>query len=251
MLHNLSQASHCAAQGKVGSGFDVAAAVYGSCIYRRFSPKILESVGAAGERGFASRVKVIIEESWDVETSKANVSLPAGYALRMCDVDCGSQTVGMVKQVLLWRKDDPAGSKKLWDELQSSNEALAAALSDSSPSLENISSAFASIREKIRDMGSRSSVPIEPPEQTALLDALTKVDGVVGGVVPGAGGYDAVCILVKDDYETTKRLESFLAQWSQEKGGSVKLLGTRGETEGVRVEHDGTRYRSFLAHLKG
>ena len=40
-IHNLAQAAHCAAQGKVGSGFDVAAAVYGSCVYRRFSPSIL------------------------------------------------------------------------------------------------------------------------------------------------------------------------------------------------------------------
>ena len=35
-LHNLAQAAHCAAQGKIGSGFDVAAAACGSCIYKRF-----------------------------------------------------------------------------------------------------------------------------------------------------------------------------------------------------------------------
>jgi phosphomevalonate kinase len=47
-LHNLAQAAHCAAQGKVGSGFDVAAAVYGTCVYRRFSPSILSNIGEPG-----------------------------------------------------------------------------------------------------------------------------------------------------------------------------------------------------------
>ncbi|KAH8809225.1 ribosomal protein S5 domain 2-type protein [Xylogone sp. PMI_703] len=241
MLHNLSQASHCAAQGKVGSGFDVAAAVYGSCIYRRFSPRILENVGVAGERGFRSRVKIVVEEAWDVDIAKESVRVPSGYALRMCDVDCGSQTVGMVKQVLAWRKEDGDGSKRLWDELQARNEELAAALSAATPAVEDIAKAFAAVREKNRDMGSQSKVPIEPPEQSALLDALTELEGVVGGVVPGAGGYDAVCLLVKDDEETTKRLEAFLEKWSKENGGSVKLLETRGETQGVRLE-DGGRY---------
>ena len=32
LIHNLSQVAHCQAQGKIGSGFDVAAAVYGTCL---------------------------------------------------------------------------------------------------------------------------------------------------------------------------------------------------------------------------
>ena len=42
MLHALAQVCHCAAQGKVGSGFDVSAAVYGSHRYCRFSPALLQ-----------------------------------------------------------------------------------------------------------------------------------------------------------------------------------------------------------------
>lgn len=37
MIHNLAQYVHSLAQGKVGSGFDVSAAVWGSQVYRRFS----------------------------------------------------------------------------------------------------------------------------------------------------------------------------------------------------------------------
>lgn len=180
---------------------------------------------------------------WDTEIEKGRVTIPKGMALVMCDVDCGSETVGMVKKVLEWRKRDPSGSKALMDELQACNARLAEILS--SGKTDGLEGAFAAIRAHIRDMGTRSGVPIEPPEQTELLDAVTKnVEGVAGGVVPGAGGYDAIVLLVKDDKETTEQIEAFLAKWSKEKGSNVKLLKTKGELEGARVE-DGTFYNDF------
>jgi len=42
--HNVSQFVHCLAQGKVGSGFDVSSAVFGSQIYTRFSPVVIQSL---------------------------------------------------------------------------------------------------------------------------------------------------------------------------------------------------------------
>ncbi|KAI8156651.1 Phosphomevalonate kinase [Colletotrichum sp. SAR 10_70] len=169
-LHNLAQAAHCAAQGKVGSGFDVAAAVFGSCRYRRFSPSLLDGLGAPGQPGFAEALVRKVDEfqGWDVEVDKS-VSLAPGLCLRMCDVDCGSQTVGMVKKVLAWRKEDAAGSKALWDELQGRNEALAAVLKDGRT--EEVGAAVGKVRGLIRKMGEGSGVPIEPPSQTELLDA--------------------------------------------------------------------------------
>ena len=43
LVHAIAQSAHCIAQGKIGSGFDVSAAVYGSQRYVRFSPEILSS----------------------------------------------------------------------------------------------------------------------------------------------------------------------------------------------------------------
>jgi len=37
----------------------------------------------------------------------------------------------------------------------------------------------------MREMGSLSGAPIEPPEQTQLLDACVSLAGVIGGGVPG------------------------------------------------------------------
>jgi phosphomevalonate kinase len=248
-LHNLAQAAHCAAQGKVGSGFDVAAAVYGSCRYRRFSPGILSSLPDAGSPGFATALERCVAggrqeppddddgaaQRWDTEVAKDGVRLPAGVAVRMCDVDCGSQTVGMVKGVLAWRGRDAAAAKALWDELQERNDRLAAVLRDGNTA--DIRAATRAVRELVRKMGAESDVPIEPESQTALLDALEGVEGVFGGVVPGAGGYDALALLVRDDDETARRIEAFVEEWGKTKAGKVRLLGVKGEMDGVRAEN--------------
>ncbi|ERT00871.1 phosphomevalonate kinase [Sporothrix schenckii ATCC 58251] len=264
-LHNLAQAAHCAAQGKVGSGFDVAAAVYGSCTYRRFSPSVLAGIPEPGKPGFGGALQTVIASKkgasagasgngsgpvtgWDTEIAKGSVALPAGMALRMCDVDCGSQTVSMVKKVLAWRSSAPEASKTLWDTLQTRNEALATALRDGKTDDDTIPALLRSIRELVRSMGTESGVPIEPERQTALLDAVSDVEGVYGGVVPGAGGFDAVSLLVRDDKETESRLEAFLEKWSKESGGRVRLLGVKGAMEGVRRE-DKSVYEGWLQPL--
>lgn len=243
VLHNLAQAAHCAAQGKVGSGFDVAAAVWGSCLYRRFSPAVLGGLGEVGGRGFGGRLQALVDDEqggvgvvpvWDAEIGKEGVKVPEGVAVRMCDVDCGSQTVGMVKKVLKWRVENEGESKGLWEELHRRNEGLAEVLRTGETG--EIREKVRGVRELIRKMGEKSGVPIEPESQTELLDALEGVEGVYGGVVPGAGGYDALALLVRDDDETTERLKEFLERWSKEKGGRVSLLGVKGEMEGVRME---------------
>ncbi|KAF3766906.1 Phosphomevalonate kinase [Cryphonectria parasitica EP155] len=245
VLHNLAQTAHCRAQGKIGSGFDVAAAVYGSCLYRRFSPAVLDGVPAPGEPHFGTKLEeVVAGPPWDTEVRKDAVTLPPGVAMRMVDVECGSQTVGMVKAVNAWREKDPEGSKALWAELQSRNEALARVLAEAR--VDELPEALAKSRALVKKIGSESGVPIEPDSQTELIDALGGVEGVFGGVVPGAGGFDAVAVLVKDDVETAKRVETFLEEWSRKKEAKVKLLSVRGELEGVRTEKLG-EFEGWLA----
>ncbi|KAI9837172.1 MAG: phosphomevalonate kinase [Sclerophora amabilis] len=279
VVHNLAQAAHCAAQGKVGSGFDVAAAVYGSCIYKRFSPSVLEGIGEIGSSGFSQRLKHVIEGTgpgikWDTEILREAVKVPRGIRLVMCDVDCGSQTVGMVKNVLKWRKDNPVEADALWDTLQQKNTLLGETLSELTqlelasqkeydaglqeiargiPSAEHspiwsgkyseLRDTLTAIRSLIQDMSSKSSVAIEPKPQTDLLDACSALPGVIGGVVPGAGGYDAIALLVVDTEDVMKKLSEFLVDWKvgtkDESGGGagkVRMLGVREEMEGVKVE---------------
>lgn len=255
-LHNLAQAAHCAAQGKVGSGFDVAAAIYGSCLYRRFSPAIVESIGDVASPGFEERLFAIVEDvdpkhPWDTECVDFGMRLPRGMQMVLCDVECGSQTPSMVKKVLEWRKNNQAEADELWSGLQANNENLRVELKRLAQSRDGgVSSNFAEVRTcilqtraYIRSMTRKSEVPIEPAVQTELLDAASEVEGVVGGVVPGAGGYDAIVLLIRNDPAVIKQLNDLFANWKSDeeddfggKIGKVRLLGVRHGSDGVKNE---------------
>lgn len=258
IIHNLAQAAHCAAQGKVGSGFDVAAAVYGSCLYRRFTPTILEAVGDATSPGFSERLhrcvdNLELERKWDVEVASHAVQIPDSLLLVMCDVDCGSETPGMVRKVLQWRKENPDEAGLLWNALQEGAEELCRELRrlvevegivGSDDAFTPLRDDVQAIRSLVREMSAKSGVPIEPPVITELLDFCTSRTGVIGGVAPGAGGYDAVALLVRNDGKTVQELEKCLEGWkSREESGAtighVRLLGVKQEKEGVRIEDVG------------
>jgi phosphomevalonate kinase len=248
VLHNISQASHSHAQGKVGSGFDIASACYGSCLYKRFSPSLLSKLPAPGSPGFASALKGLVEgDKWDTEIHKAAIKMPKGLRLVMCDVDCGSETPGMVKQVLKWREENQQEADKIWGELQTGNEALAAELTrlasgEGKETYDKLKEIIEGNRKLIRQMSMASKVPVEPPQQTKLLDYCSTLEGVIGGVVPGAGGYDAIVLLVEDKEHVIsglkKSLESYKADDAEEdmKIGKVGVIGIREEMEGVRAE---------------
>jgi phosphomevalonate kinase len=113
------------------------------------------------------------------------------------------------------------------------------------------------MRRLIRDMSRLSGVPVEPEEQTKLLDACSAIEGVIGGVVPGAGGFDAIVLLVRDEKEAFDNLRGRLKEWNQAQSqnatetsavGRVSLLRVREEMEGVRSEDaaSGSDYKSWL-----
>jgi len=96
------------------------------------------------------------------------------------------------------------------------------------------------IRSKMKEMGKLAGVPIEPDEQTQLLDVCVMQAGVIGGGVPGAGGYDAVWVLICDPesskYEQTP-LERVEHIWSIYKELSVSPLSSKESfAKGIRLE---------------
>ncbi|KAK2745466.1 phosphomevalonate kinase [Onygenales sp. PD_40] len=279
-LHNLAQAAHCAAQGKVGSGFDVAAAVYGSLLYRRFSAGVLANLGDVGSPQFEERLFSVVEDlntpvPWDTECVDFGTKLPRGMQMVLADVDCGSETPGMVKKVLQWREKNREQADELWAELQENNEKLrlllkelahqgrggsaaaagsnnAATATASPPSFVEVSTAISRTRSLLRTMSKETGVPIEPRVQTELLDRLSELDGVIGGVVPGAGGYDAVALLVRDEAGVVENVRRFLSNWrssvEDDFGGKierVRLLGVAHGSEGLRNEM-GEQYAGWL-----
>ncbi|RSH77383.1 phosphomevalonate kinase [Apiotrichum porosum] len=255
-IHSLAQAAHCLAQGKVGSGFDVASAVYGTHVYRRFSPSVLEPLF----NGTGSVLSVVRSDAWDTE--QRPFRLPRGLRMMLADVDAGTDTPSFVGKVLAWRKDKPEEAKKLWDRVDESNrelEACLAALVDAEkePSYDQVIAEAASrpitelsdgkveallkrtrdailrVRAGMQAMSSASGVAIEPVEQTRLLDTCSACPGVLGGGVPGAGGYDAVWVLALDAKAPVASVETVWGGWSEM---SVCPLSARQSDGGLQLE---------------
>ncbi|EJT51109.1 hypothetical protein A1Q1_07704 [Trichosporon asahii var. asahii CBS 2479] len=245
-IHALAQAAHCAAQGKVGSGFDVASAVYGTHVYRRFSPSVLEPMFT----GTASLLD-IVSGMWDQETRPFR--LPRGLRLMLADVDAGTDTPSFVGQVLKWRKEKSEEALRMWTVQDAANKALEealrglaqlenepgytetlqAAIGQEVANLKHIRGAIEGVRKGMRDMSLASGVPIEPKEQTRLLDECSKLPGVLGGGVPGAGGYDAIWLLAIDDPSSLEGVERVWEGWTEM---SVCPLSARQSDGGLQRE---------------
>ncbi|TBU31556.1 phosphomevalonate kinase [Dichomitus squalens] len=284
LAHNLAQYIHCLAQGKVGSGFDVSAAVFGSQLYTRFDPTVIAPLMSDSTPSHEPLHPVISpsNEAWNYRVQP--FKLPPQTRLMLADVDAGSDTPSLVGKVLKWRKENPEEGKKLWDTIDALNTKLAKVLSGLSDTETKNPTAYRKavkyistiqsvqwlanpnitqngdhaafkevietfvearqitedIRANMRKMGELSSVPIEPPEQTALLDTCVSVAGVVGGGVPGAGGYDALWLLVCDPPNCPREeLPSARVErvWSTYKDLDVSpLLASESIAKGVRVE---------------
>jgi phosphomevalonate kinase len=161
LCHNAAQLAHLAAQGKVGSGFDVAAACWGSIRYCRFPraavAKVLSAMversegrdaGAVAtltadgdrerERGarWAAPPCVVTAAHADWGASLAAFALPKPLLLLLGDVEGGSSTPSMVRVVMQWLDASPDSSESaaepppraLWAELVASNAAAERAL---------------------------------------------------------------------------------------------------------------------------
>ena len=252
-IHRLAQVVHCAAQGKIGSGFDVAAAVFGSCVYRRFSPALLEQLKTPDTEGFPARLRSLVDDDmpnsrWDYEVNKPAAKMPPGLRLAMCDVDGGSESRGMAKKVLAWRQAKPVDASLIWQGLQEGTDGLIAEFrrlaTEADRSFEKLGQTIRFIRSQVRDMSEKADVPIEPRSQTELLDSCSQLPGVIGGVVPGAGGYDALAFIVEDHVAAVASLEACLSQHrlqsSPDRGNLLteyaRILKTSEESQGIRIE---------------
>ncbi|KAF7288656.1 Ferrochelatase, mitochondrial [Mycena chlorophos] len=272
LAHNLAQFVHCLAQGKVGSGFDVAAAVFGSHIYTRFDPLVLQALMDAKESQPLLPVISSTNQAWNYKIDE--FKLPPLTRMMLADVDAGSDTPSLVGKVLKWRKDDSSTANTLWSNLDGLNQSLAKhfhklaelyqhdpgayqnaveVLSTSSardwPSQAGLEQSVVStfidasetsqgIREHMRKMGQLSEVPIEPTEQTELLDLCIAQPGVVGGGVPGAGGYDALWLLVLEPQAASKPVSVIENVWATyTKLGVSPLSAVESMAKGARLEN--------------
>ncbi|XP_042488317.1 phosphomevalonate kinase, peroxisomal-like isoform X2 [Macadamia integrifolia] len=237
LVHVVAQSAHCIAQGKVGSGFDVSAAVYGSQRYVRFSPEVLSSAQVAVKgKPLQEVITDVIKGNWDHQKTK--FSLPPLMNLLLGEPGTGgSSTPSMVGAVKKWQISEPQKAQDTWRRLTEGNSKLELQLSMLSKLAEEhwdtykyvlnkcseykcgqwmkqaadpcgqaivnallrARDAVLDIRLHMRQMGEAAGVPIEPKSQTQLLDTTMNMEGVLLAGVPGAGGFDAIFAVTLGD----------------------------------------------------
>ncbi|KAL2315242.1 putative phosphomevalonate kinase [Schizosaccharomyces pombe] len=232
IVHNLAQIAHCSAQGKVGSGFDVGAATWGSCIYRRFDPKLIEQLLVPYDEQiknitFSTELRKIVSKKW---SDVVPFQLPATYCLLMGDVAGGSSTPGMVKKVQQWQKENPEESKNCFDDLYSRVLSIKNCFLSSESLDSELQSQFRSIRRILQRITVEAKVDIEPLKQTNILDNIEQLPGVIGVGVPGAGGFDAqFCLAINH----TEIIENVIKTW---KDDGVVPMDVSPAFDGLAVE---------------
>lgn len=142
VISRLAQIGHCHAQGKIGSGFDVSAACFGSHVYQRFSSAALNPILQALEHEqpleengtsaneAATTTKLLQETVFnDSIWQGAGVTAPLHcfsshtfLQVIMADVSGGSESPSMAKSVLAWKKQQSEetqnGAVPHWDDLK-------------------------------------------------------------------------------------------------------------------------------------
>lgn len=126
-LHNVAQYCHCLAQGKVGSGFDVSAAVWGSHVYRRFNPNLINDLYKLDSKEFTIEKLINVldpkkNKNWDSIVKPCH--LPPGLTMRLADISAGSSTPKMVSQVNAWKKQNVEEANELWNNLDKCNNKI-------------------------------------------------------------------------------------------------------------------------------
>ena len=88
-----------------------------------------------------------------------------------------------------------------------------------------------------KQLGNLHKGPIQPPGQTKLLDYVTKeCTGVIGGIVPGAGGCDAVAHLIANSEPVVKGNKEKLKVWGRGRGWRWEVRGYRVKGRTWRVK---------------
>ena len=252
LLHKTAQLIHSTVQGKIGSGFDVAAATYGGHAYTRYNPNVLK------KKDFLEA----IECAWDYSTKP--LAMPPSFVTVLGNITGEStSTSEMVKKVNAWKNANPQEYAKLMQKLNNANAeaiehlekinnlarenptlyAKTLALVDAkkiSPQPSNeiellarFKQAFERGRELTRELGEKSGAPIEPPVLTKLIDESRK-HGAFVAKLPGAGGGDSIAAICLSE-KSARKLREF---WNGYEEKKIEPLDLSVCNEGVRLESE-------------
>ncbi|MFW9991687.1 MAG: phosphomevalonate kinase [Candidatus Odinarchaeota archaeon] len=219
LLFKLAIIAHYLGQGKLGSGFDVAASTFGGAlVYKRFDPQWLEK--ALQEKTIIQ----VIEEKWPLLEHR-NTDLPASLELLVAFTGTSASTRLLVQRMREFKKDRPEEYQWIIQSIKNVTEQLITALKDKNR--EEILALLDKNRELLEDLSEACSCHLEIEAHWIMSDIAAKHGGVAK--FSGAGGGDCSVGVCFDKDKARKILE----EWTERKFTPIDVTVTK---EGVRIE---------------
>jgi phosphomevalonate kinase len=209
LVNKIAQYTHYLVQGKVGSGFDISCACFGSHFFIRANPNII-----SGSRDVVEAVS----KRWDNSYEKA--PWPQFFSSLMAFTGRSASTVDSVKKTNLFRQASPKNeadyqefinendvvNRKLY--LLWKNVAAFKTADEAGSKLRELKAALKQSWRQRKEMGKMTGVEIESDADTALLEECEQ-NGALFATMPGAGGGDSI-FAVCTSSENRARLIKFM-----------------------------------------
>lgn len=233
LVHKLAQLSHGVATGRIGSGYDIAAATYGSLVYTRHSPSLIKAL----PKDYTNDdIVKVARAGWDYRIE--NLGFPSKFGLVFANfVNESTSTAAFVSKVNEFKERDPDTFNGLMKRLNAADEEALQALKKLKSSfeddkLERFREAFEAGRQLTKELGVLAGIEIESDECSNLIGK-SKENGAFVAKLPGSGGKDSLVALTTSQPDTQK-----LAKYLNSVDG-LKTLDVSPDNAGVRVDISG------------
>ena len=220
-IYKLSSIAHYLAQGKVGSGFDIAASTFGGVlIYKRFDPQWLKN-----QFNKKKDLKEIIEENWPAFYIEP-LEIPNDFNLLLGWTGESSSTSKMVKELNQWKEKNKSVYRKTITLIKDLVEELIKAWKSNDKA--RILKLIRKNEDYLRDLGEQSGLNIE----TETLLRLSKIANENGGAgkLSGAGGGDCGIAITFNNKENSDRIKK---EWNK---NGIHFIDTALSLKGIREE---------------
>lgn len=219
VIFKLGIIAHYFGQGKLGSGFDIAASTFGGVlVYKRFDPEWLQQ-----ELETKSLLEVI-NQKWPI-LEHWNLKLPENLELMIGFTGTSASTRKLVKQMKIFKQEDPVSFRRIIDDIKKVTQNLIKAIQD-----ENKTEIMKLINENrllLEELSIACSCHLEIEEHRIM----SKIAGKYGDVAKfsGAGGGDcSIGVCFHNEIKNT-----VVNEWKQRKIMPIDITISE---EGVKVE---------------
>ncbi len=218
IIYKLAAVAHYLAQGKIGSGFDIAASVYGGAfVYRKPDSQWLL-------KELEKNIKGAAEKNWP-ELYIEELMIPENFHLLVAWTKESASTSAMVRAMNEYKKSSPDRHEELVMAVANAAKNVIDAFKKSDN--EKILTYIQKNEDALRRLGKESGVRIETDELRLLSDVASEHGGA--GKLSGAGGGDcgiAVCF----DKKTAEKIKK---AWQK---NGLHIVDASIDKDGIRTE---------------